>query len=120
MSSCRLIAIWWSFATKKLPTPTLLSPIHFLPLLFDQVGATEPPFYALLDELRAQVPAMEQAVAYDPAGRLVDPADLSPRARKVLSDYQMVLYDLSAGERYSQASMFYPPEPTGSASASGQ
>jgi hypothetical protein len=38
--------------------------------------------------------------------------DLSPRARQLLADYRLVQYDLSVGQRYSQAEMFYPPEPT--------
>ncbi len=111
--------VWTNFDSAKQPTPELLSPIHFLPLLLDQLGAPEPPYYALLDRLRDEIPAMEQSVAYDAKGELLDPEKLSPEAREVLDDYRLMHYDLSEGRRHSQAAMFYPPAAE-SASAAGE
>ncbi|HET7690240.1 MAG TPA: LTA synthase family protein [Nocardioidaceae bacterium] len=107
--------VWTNFPTSRIPTPELVSPTQFLPLLFDQVNAEKPPFYVLLDRLREVIPAREQGVAYDAEGRLVAAEDLSPEAEELLRDYQLVLYDLSVGERYSQATMFYDAETTSAA-----
>ena len=85
----------------------------------EQVGAPEPPFYTLLDEIRREVPAMEQNVMFDPSGRLIETADLNAKAKDLLRDYRLVLYDLSVGKRYSQDRMFYSPD-GGSAAAAGQ
>jgi hypothetical protein len=104
--------IWTNFPTKKLRTPALTSPTQFMPMLFDQLDAALPPFYVLLDELRAAVPARERAVAYDRNGSLLDETDLSLKAQRLLRDYRMVLYDLSVGERYSQDALFYTPAST--------
>jgi phosphoglycerol transferase MdoB-like AlkP superfamily enzyme len=100
--------IWTNF--KALPhgtTPPLTSPIYFLPTLFDEVGASLPPYYVLLNELHAQIPAMEQGEYFLPDGRKVSYSGLPPRAKAILHDYRLVQYDLAVGDRYSQARMFY-------------
>lgn len=102
--------VWTNFPSKIVATPPLLSPTHFLPVLFDQINAPIPAYYALLDELRRLVPAREQGVAYDATGDLVSEDDLSLEAQTVIRDYRLVLYDLSVGERFSQAAMFYGAE----------
>jgi phosphoglycerol transferase MdoB-like AlkP superfamily enzyme len=96
--------IWTNFKTPKLDTAPLTSPIYFLPLLFNQIGAKLPPYYALLTEMYNEVPAMEQDVEYGANG---EPVVDDPRLEQLLHDYRLVQYDLSIGKRYSQAGLFY-------------
>ena len=87
----------------ELPTT---SPTQFLPKLFNALQVPIPPWYALLDDLDKQVPAMDTGLAINAAGEKVQPKDLSPEAKKVLDDYRMVMYDLSIGKRYTAKTMF--------------
>ncbi len=98
--------LWSNFAALDDPQP-LTSPIHLMPLLLDQLGAPLPPYYELLRQLHAEVPAMRAGRLYDGAGHRIDPEDLSGHARRLLRDYRLVQYDLSVGQRFSQDSMFY-------------
>ena len=101
--------LWTNF--RDLPsgqTPPLTSPIYFLPMLFDQLGAPLPPWYVLLLELHEQVPAMEQGEYFLPTGQKVTEDELSARAQRLLRDYRLMQYDLAVGQRYSQSAMFYP------------
>lgn len=101
--------IWTNFTEQNVRLPQT-SPIYFLPLLFDAIGAAMPPYYALLHELYQEIPAMAQDRYLDPDGRELTRDELSPTAKRILEDYRLVQYDLSVGARYSQAAMFYPPE----------
>ena len=92
--------IWDSMGQSPRSLP-LTSPTNFMPLLFDLVGEPLPPFYALLSEVRARFPAMEQGRLVTPAGRVLTEQDLSESDRALLDDFRMVQYDLSVGERFS-------------------
>jgi hypothetical protein len=100
--------MWTNY--RKLPHQQLplTSPTHFMPLLFDALGAQLPPYYALLDRLYREVPAISPGELHDPQGQVVDRDQLSPEAVDLLHDYRLVQYDLTTGKRYSQSSMFYP------------
>ena len=78
-----------------------------MPMLLDAVDAPLSPYYALLDELRRQVPAMDLGRYIDATDAEVTAADLPPRARRLLEDYRLLQYDLSAGHRYAQRDAFY-------------
>jgi phosphoglycerol transferase MdoB-like AlkP superfamily enzyme len=95
--------IWTNFTSEKVPTATLTSPIYFLPLLFAQMDAKVPAYYALLTEMYQSIPAMEQGVRFNWAG---DPLVEDTVDEQLLHDYRLVQYDLSVGNRYAQ-SMFY-------------
>ncbi len=82
------------------------SPIHFMDLALERAGAAVPPYYALLQQLRDELPAMDSGMFVDRHDRLVAPGALSDRAVRLLHDYRLVQYDLSAGSRYSEAAMF--------------
>jgi phosphoglycerol transferase MdoB-like AlkP superfamily enzyme len=100
--------LWTNFRELPAATEPVTSPIHFLPTLLDDLGAPLPPYYALLLELRREIPAMEQGEYFLTDGTQVSEAGLTPRARALLEDYRLVQYDLAVGERFSQAEMFYP------------
>lgn len=103
--------VWTNFETTKLSTAPMTSPIYFMPLLFEQIGAQLPPYYALLHDLYQELPAFEAGISFDREGRrLKDDEALSPRARDLLEDFRLVQYDLSVGERYAQDQLFYPQD----------
>ena len=111
--------MWSNFATFNAPQP-VTSPVFLLPLLMDQLGAPLPPYYQLLLQLHAQIPAMRAGQLYDAEGNRVEPDELTAEARQLLHDYRLVQYDLSVGQRWSQDAMFYPrsteEQPTSAAS----
>jgi hypothetical protein len=107
--------VWSNFGDSPVRTLPTTSPIHFGPLLLDHVGATLPPYFALLSMLRQEVPGLDHQVLIGPDDRWLRPDDLSPRARELLHDFRLVQYDLSIGERYSQRELFYAPDEAGQA-----
>jgi hypothetical protein len=109
--------VWANFTGPEDAQPTT-SPTHFMDLVLERAGATVPPYYALLHELRQEVPAMDGARMFDATGRPVAQRDLSERALRLLHDYRLVQYDLSVGGRHSEQAMFtVPPRTDGSVSA---
>jgi phosphoglycerol transferase MdoB-like AlkP superfamily enzyme len=87
----------------KLPTT---SPIQFMPKLFNALKVPIPPWYALLDDLDKEIPAMDSGITVNPQDKRVKTSQLTPAAKKVLSDYRMIMYDLSIGKRYSEKTMY--------------
>ena len=98
------------FKHTDLPTT---SPIQFMPKLFDALQVPIPPWYALLDDLDKQVPAMDAGIAVNAEDQRVKPSELDPAAKKVLADYRMVMYDMSVGKRYTSKTMFGDAPPAG-------
>jgi hypothetical protein len=107
--------IWANTPIDKADTPEITSPIYFMPMLYDALGAQLPPYYALLRELQAEIPALEQGIYLDEDGKPLEQGDLSARAKELLRDYRLVQYDLSVGARYSQDELFYPASVTSAA-----
>jgi phosphoglycerol transferase MdoB-like AlkP superfamily enzyme len=99
--------MWSNFLSFNNPQP-VTSPVFLLPLLLDQLGAPLPPYYQLLLQMHAQIPAMRAGQLYDGEGNRLDPDELTPEAEQLLQDYRLVQYDLSVGQRWSQDAMFYP------------
>jgi hypothetical protein len=104
--------VWANFPGPLLGQPTLsqptTSPTHFMDLMLERAGAAVPPYYALLEELRREVPAMDSGILVDGRDRLLTRSQLSDRAVRLLRDYRLVQYDLSVGKRYSENTMFKP------------
>ena len=102
--------LWTNF--EKLPHQDLglNSPTQFLPLLFDELDAPVTPYYALLEALHDQVPAMALGEYHTAGGDVVnDPEKLDAQARALLDDYRMVQYDLTIGKRYSEDTLLDLP-----------
>jgi hypothetical protein len=108
--------VWANFPGPDDAQPTT-SPTHFTDLVLERAGAAVPPYYALLHELRQEVPAMSGGMIVDGGDRQVRRRDLSERALRLLHDYRMVQYDLSVGQRYSEQAMFTVPGTTAMASS---
>jgi phosphoglycerol transferase MdoB-like AlkP superfamily enzyme len=99
--------VWSNFRGADRAQPTT-SPNHFIDLVLAHVGAEVSPYYALLHQLRREVPAMGSGLLIDGRDRRVRPEQLSRRAVRLLHDYRLVQYDLSVGERLSEETMFAP------------
>ncbi len=97
--------VWANFRGPGGEQP-VTSPTHFMDLVFERAGAAVPPYFALLHELRQEVPAMDNGMMFDPSSRPLRRGDLSRRAARLLHDYRLVQYDLSVGRRYSAEAMF--------------
>ena len=77
------------------------SPMFFLPMLLDGLGAPLPPLYALLLRLQQALPALLPIGYRTPGGDEVAETDLDARAQRLLQDLRLVQYDLSVGKRYA-------------------
>lgn len=97
--------VWANFPGERQEQP-ITSPIHFMDLVLERADAAVPPYYALLHELRHEIPAMDSGMIFDVHNRPLRPGELSERATRLLRDYRLVQYDLSVGERYSEDAMF--------------
>ncbi len=97
----------WSNKTPLEPAdlPTT-SPTQFVPKLLNALEVPIPPYYALLDAVDREVPAIDRGFAITPDDEVVRTKELDAAAKQVLADYRMVQYDLSIGERYSEKAMF--------------
>ena len=100
--------VWANFPGPTVPQPTT-SPTHFVDLALQRAGAAVPPYYALLEELRHAVPAMEDGLLLGPHGERLRPGHLPARTSRLMHDYRLVQYDLSVGHRYSRRGMFTTP-----------
>ncbi|MET3962691.1 phosphoglycerol transferase MdoB-like AlkP superfamily enzyme [Marmoricola sp. OAE513] len=98
--------VWSNRGTNPVKQLPLTSPNHFLPILYEAVGAPVPPYFAMLQSLYGQVSALEQGRIMLPDGTKVSSKDLSPAARQALDDARMVQYDFSIGKRYAVATMW--------------
>ena len=94
------------FKHTALPTT---SPTQLLPKLFDATNAPIPPYYALLEDLDKQLPALDDGLMIDGQNQVVKPKDLTTAQRQILTDYRLVQYDLSIGKRYTEKVMFGDP-----------
>lgn len=95
---------------EDLPTT---SPIQFLPKLFNALDVPIPPWFALLDDLGKQIPAMDAGLYINSQDKTVKESQLTPEAKRALSDYRLIMYDLSIGKRHSEKAM-YGDAPQGS------
>ncbi|HSE09839.1 MAG TPA: LTA synthase family protein [Nocardioidaceae bacterium] len=86
------------------------SPVFLLNHALEAAGAPVSPFYALLDKLEQEVPAMSHQYYVTPENLQVPWIYLPKAAQELLDDYRMVMYDVTVGGRYSEQAMFTVPE----------
>jgi len=98
--------IWSNRGTPEHEALPVTSPIHFLPLLYQLADAKIPPYFAMLQELRGQVSAIEQGRILTPSGEQLERTQLPLKGQKLLDDAQMVQYDFSIGKRYAVDKMW--------------
>jgi len=97
--------IWSNDKNKPVPY-NLVSPVFFLPMLYDVVDAPLPPYFLLLRRLQRHISALEQGRWYDPDGVKISEDDLDEAGKKILHEVRMVQYDFSIGGRYSVEKMW--------------
>jgi len=98
--------IWKNFGDNEPGPQPITSPGQLLPLMYDAVDAAVPPYVALLEKVRAHVPAMQRGIMLDAEGHVVDESGLDAQARRALEDYRLVQYDLAVGNRWSEDELF--------------
>lgn len=98
--------IWSNIKKFKHTALPTMSPTHFMPMMFNALDVPVPPFYALLDQVQKQIPAMDAGMRIDAQNNLVIPKQLTPADKAVLHDYKLIQYDLSVGHRWSESTMF--------------
>lgn len=111
-------------AGTKLPDSTALytSPNFFMAQAAEHMNAKVSPYLAFLTALHAKVPAMEppvvnkiqgwsripdgQAIYLDAQGNRVDIRQADKETQELLHDYQLIQYDITAGEGYLKDTAF--------------
>lgn len=86
---------------KKLET---ISPSYLGPIVYDLIGLEKPPFYNLLDQLKAELPGLKKSVVLDSDQHIVK--QLSKKQNQLLEDYKYIQYDLLVGNQYSKSILF--------------
>ncbi len=79
--------------------------------VIDSARAPHSPWTALLDQVAAELPAMERTAWLDADGQEVTEEDLSPAALQLLADYRLAQYDLADGEGYATEALLAPVAP---------
>ncbi|BDR58707.1 LTA synthase family protein [Xylocopilactobacillus apicola] len=107
----------WSNHLKldKSAAPKLTGPYGFGNIAFDTANFKLTPYYELLTEVTKKLPVITSNMKSDDrlnlerskiqlvsqrTEKLVDPDKLSAQEKKILHEYQLVQYDLSAGKHY--------------------
>lgn len=85
---------------------------YFMSLAAEHMNAKVSPYLAMLTRLRGQVPAMSSLIAQaggiglgeatylNKNGELINPKDMSKKAKRLLADYKLVQYDMTIGKGY--------------------
>ncbi|KWX87951.1 hypothetical protein AMQ83_09860, partial [Paenibacillus riograndensis] len=91
------LVILANFEIGNTPLGTL-SPAYLGPAVFKLSGQTLPPYYKMLEQVRAQLPGLSKNVLIGASGEL---SGLTSEQQALLDDYRMVEYDLLEGEGYA-------------------
>ncbi|APT18284.1 hypothetical protein FC62_GL000834 [Amylolactobacillus amylotrophicus DSM 20534] len=85
----------------------VVSPNMLNPLLFAKTDAKVSPFYGLMTKIALKTPAAELGKYMADSGKYITQSKLTKAQRKILADYNMVMYDLTAGKKYLNGTNFY-------------
>lgn len=102
---------------------TAFSSSHYcMSLAAEHMNATVSPYLALLTELQREIPSISRvgsvaagwgegdATYLDENGTIIDPDTLTEPAKQLLHDYQLVQYDMTAGDGYLYQTEFFNVE----------
>ena len=92
---------------EQLPTT---SPVFLMNHVLKAADAPVSPYYALLEKLEREIPAMAHDHYTSPQNENLPWIYLPPRARRLLNDYRLVMFDLAEGRSFSEKAMFKVPE----------
>lgn len=92
---------------------------YCMSLAAEHMNATISPYLALLTELQREIPSISRvgsaavgwgegdATYLDENGNIIDPDTLTKPAKQLLHDYQLVQYDMTAGDGYLYQTEFF-------------
>lgn len=95
---------------------------YCMSLAAEHMNATVSPYLALLTELQREIPSISRvgsaavgwgegdATYLDENGTIIDPDTLTKPAKQLLHDYQLVQYDMTAGDGYLYQTEFFDVE----------
>ncbi|MBM6691911.1 LTA synthase family protein [Bifidobacterium pullorum subsp. saeculare] len=95
---------------------------YCMSLAAEHMNATVSPYLALLTELQREIPSISRvgsaavgwgegdATYLDENGNIIDPDTLTEPAKQLLHDYQLVQYDMTAGDGYLYQTEFFDVE----------
>lgn len=95
---------------------------YCMSLAAEHMNATISPYLALLTELQREIPSISRvgsaavgwgegdATYLDENGNIIDPDTLTKPAKQLLHDYQLVQYDMTAGDGYLYQTEFFNVE----------
>ena len=86
-----------------------ISPIYFMNHILTIANAQVTPFYAFLMELEEELPAFEKGLYLENNTETIitERKDLSKETQDLLNVYDMIQYDVTVGENYSQVLNFF-------------
>ncbi|APX71318.1 sulfatase-like hydrolase/transferase [Companilactobacillus allii] len=108
-------AINHGYGTKKISKNTKITdPNGFIALAYKQMGQKVTPFYAMLTKIQEDEPAMakstvgnsESLYVNKKTGKSISYQDLTKKQKKLMKDYKLIQYDLTAGKGYSTKAGF--------------
>ncbi|MFC6177573.1 LTA synthase family protein [Companilactobacillus huachuanensis] len=99
-----------NYGTTKLTDSTQVTdPNGFIPLALKQMNQKVTPYYALLTKVQEEIPAMSKNIAessnslyVNKDSKEVTTKDMTAKQKKLIHDYELVQYDLTAGKNYSK------------------
>jgi phosphoglycerol transferase MdoB-like AlkP superfamily enzyme len=80
-----------------------LSPAWLGPTVFQLSGQKMPPYYRLLEKIKAEIPGLNKHVLIGSSGVI---PELNAKQQELLDDYKMVEYDLLEGKQYAANLLF--------------
>lgn len=89
----------------------IVSPIYFMPELWEALDTKVTPFEALLMTMRVELPAFEKGMYYLSDGSFVQTREELPRnVQAILKEYDWVMYDTTTGSHQLEDSGFFEVE----------
>lgn len=95
--------------TKLTDATAVTDPNGFIPLALEQMDQKVTPYYALLTKVQKELPAMAKnsvessnSLYVNQDSKEVSEDSLTAKQKKLLHDYQLVQYDLTAGQNFTK------------------
>lgn len=97
------LLIYSNYGLEKKELNTV-SPAYLGVTLFDMLNKPLTPYYAMLEDLKAKLPGLKSGILVDSQGK--DKTQLSKEEQDLLSEYELIQYDLLVGNQYSLPELF--------------
>lgn len=90
----------YSNYTNKKVKKAIVAPYMFTPMMLDQTNSKVSAYYALLTKCLEILPAGEREKFMESSGKQITEDNLTKKQKKLLQDYKMIQYDITAGNHY--------------------